>query len=306
MSTQTPHPHQPFVPTRPDGRPDRPGLATAIAIVDIVGGMGCLAIGAAMAIAGATSTESDAAQVAVVGGIFVVMGLLVLGSGIGLLLMAPWGRICQIVTSILGLCCIGPGTIVNALILAYMFQRKVVLTYSGRRVADMSEPEKHLLVPSTQSGGGGGGVGIVVAVVVGFFVMIMVVGMLAAIAIPNLLNAIQRGKQKRTMADMRTIATAIEAHGTDHNAFPTATSVDELIPALVPTYAQSLPTKDAWEHPFDVSTTGLTYTLRSAGKDERYEVDDPALYTRGATTSFADDLVFSNGEFVRYPEGSQH
>ena len=33
--------------------------------------------------------------------------------------------------------------------------------------------------------------------------------LIAAIAIPNLLNAIHRGRQKRSMADMRTIATAI-------------------------------------------------------------------------------------------------
>src|ERR1017187_4807090 len=38
--------------------------------------------------------------------------------------------------------------------------------------------------------------------------VIAIIGILAAIAIPNLLNALQRGKQKRTMADMRTLATA--------------------------------------------------------------------------------------------------
>ena len=42
-------------------------------------------------------------------------------------------------------------------------------------------------------------------------IVIAIIGILAAIAIPNLLNAVQRGKQKRTMSDMRALSTAIEA-----------------------------------------------------------------------------------------------
>ncbi|HMC21457.1 MAG TPA: prepilin-type N-terminal cleavage/methylation domain-containing protein, partial [Thermoanaerobaculia bacterium] len=42
-------------------------------------------------------------------------------------------------------------------------------------------------------------------------IVVAIIGILAAIAIPNLLTAMQRSKQKRTMADMRTIATAWEA-----------------------------------------------------------------------------------------------
>ena len=36
------------------------------------------------------------------------------------------------------------------------------------------------------------------------------IGIIAAIAIPNLLNAIDRGKQKRTMADMKALAVALD------------------------------------------------------------------------------------------------
>ena len=46
-------------------------------------------------------------------------------------------------------------------------------------------------------------------------VVIAIIGILAAIAVPNLLNAVQRGKQKRTMSDMRALATAIEAYAVD-------------------------------------------------------------------------------------------
>ena len=42
-------------------------------------------------------------------------------------------------------------------------------------------------------------------------IVVAIIGILAAIAIPNLLTAMQRSKQKRTMADMRSVATAWEA-----------------------------------------------------------------------------------------------
>jgi general secretion pathway protein G len=35
-------------------------------------------------------------------------------------------------------------------------------------------------------------------------IVVAIIGIIAAIAIPNLLNAIDRGKQKRSMADIRT------------------------------------------------------------------------------------------------------
>src|SRR6478735_2999285 len=53
-------------------------------------------------------------------------------------------------------------------------------------------------------------------------IVVAIIGILAAIAIPNLLTAMQRAKQKRTMADIRTIATAWEARATDMNNYGAA------------------------------------------------------------------------------------
>ena len=53
-------------------------------------------------------------------------------------------------------------------------------------------------------------------------IVIAIIGILAAIAIPNLLNAVQRGKQKRSMSDMRALATAVEAYAVDNNSYPAA------------------------------------------------------------------------------------
>ena len=48
-------------------------------------------------------------------------------------------------------------------------------------------------------------------------IVVAIIGILAAIAIPNLLTAMQRSRQKRSMADMRTNAQALEARATDVN-----------------------------------------------------------------------------------------
>ena len=76
-------------------------------------------------------------------------------------------------------------------------------------------------------------------------IVVAIIGILAAIAIPNLLTAMQRSRQKRTMADMRTIATGWEARATDVNGYaiagagltwPAATlDVTTLGPGLTPT-----------------------------------------------------------------------
>ena len=48
-------------------------------------------------------------------------------------------------------------------------------------------------------------------------IVVAIIGIIAAIAIPNLLNAINRGRQKRSMADIRTIGTAVEAYAVDNS-----------------------------------------------------------------------------------------
>src|SRR5882762_1185179 len=51
-------------------------------------------------------------------------------------------------------------------------------------------------------------------------IVVAIIGIIAAIAIPNLLNAIDRGKQKRSMADIRSLGTATESYAVDNNFYP--------------------------------------------------------------------------------------
>ena len=56
-------------------------------------------------------------------------------------------------------------------------------------------------------------------------VVLVVISVLTAIMIPNLLNAINRGKQKRSMADIRSIATAVETYAVDNHSYPVASDI---------------------------------------------------------------------------------
>ncbi|MDK2973364.1 MAG: type pilus assembly protein PilA, partial [Candidatus Sumerlaeota bacterium] len=52
-------------------------------------------------------------------------------------------------------------------------------------------------------------------------IVVAIIAILAAIAVPNFLEAQVRSKVSRTKADMRTTAVGIEAYWTDYNAGPT-------------------------------------------------------------------------------------
>ena len=51
-------------------------------------------------------------------------------------------------------------------------------------------------------------------------IVVAIIAILAAIAVPNFLEAQTRAKITRTIADMRTIATAMETYRVDHNWIP--------------------------------------------------------------------------------------
>ncbi|GAB4315746.1 MAG: hypothetical protein Kow0059_07950 [Candidatus Sumerlaeia bacterium] len=51
-------------------------------------------------------------------------------------------------------------------------------------------------------------------------IVVAIIAILAAIAVPNFLEAQVRSKVSRTKADMRSLATAIEAYAVDYNHYP--------------------------------------------------------------------------------------
>jgi general secretion pathway protein G len=147
-------------------------------------------------------------------------------------------------------------------------------------------------------------------------IVVAIIGILAAIAIPNLLTAMQRSRQKRTMADIRSVATAWEARATDMNtyalagltipAFAGAPTTSGLAAALSPTYIKSMPQNDAWGTPFDVGADDAAYVIASYGKDKSADEATGTSVQPRSTTKFDNDIIFSNGSFLVYPEGVQN
>ena len=132
-------------------------------------------------------------------------------------------------------------------------------------------------------------------------IVVAIIGIIAAIAIPNLLNAIDRGKQKRTMADLRSVGTAIESYSIDNNVYPVATAMSGLESFVEPVYIRTAPLTDGWTRTFQVASAIGEYTLCSGGKDG----GTCTANAGGAMGSFNDSIVFANGQFVQWPEGTQ-
>ena len=137
-------------------------------------------------------------------------------------------------------------------------------------------------------------------------IVVAIIGIIAAIAIPNLLNAIQRGKQKRTMGDMRTVATANESYSIDNNQYYSSVAADvvSIAPAMEPTYVKKIPSNDGWTNALKYIATVSEYTVQSYGKD-RTAGGGGTPAANGGTTNFNADILFSTGSFVQFPDGTQ-
>ena len=142
-------------------------------------------------------------------------------------------------------------------------------------------------------------------------IVVAIIGIIAAIAIPNLLNAIDRGKQKRTMADIRSVGTATEAYAVDVNFYPrgvsSLTPVDgtgatNLGKHITPVFIKDIPGQDGWggDIRYQSDTVGSEYTVISYGKDAKRSTT-----SAGKTLDFDCDIVYQVGGFTAWPEGIQ-
>ena len=135
-------------------------------------------------------------------------------------------------------------------------------------------------------------------------IVVAVIGIVSAIAMPVVVSAIQRARQSRTMADMRTIGGALVLYEQDYVDYPIETSpvsAEDLRLFLQP-YTGDFRATDGWSRPYWYVSDGHIYTLISyalAGNP------DPP-YTNGPTHRLEDDIVMSEGVFIQWPEGVQH
>ena len=147
-------------------------------------------------------------------------------------------------------------------------------------------------------------------------IVVAIIGIVVAISIVNMINAIERARQRRSMADMRSIATAVETYGADNNRFPPSAAFTLpsglALPSinigfagnyLAPTYIKVVPQVDGWNGSFLYSVTaeGMDFGIRSYGKD-RLPQETPSY---GPTTDFNADIIMVDGVFVQWPAGVQ-
>ena len=122
-------------------------------------------------------------------------------------------------------------------------------------------------------------------------IVVAIIGIIAAIAVPNLLAAIQRSKRSRTAADIRAIGTGLGSYLVDYNFFP-QTDADTMWTILKDEEYYSGSQKDGWNQPFIYTTSGGSiddYSIWSYGKDISQGYDDE---------EFDSDIRYFNGQFT--------
>jgi len=153
-------------------------------------------------------------------------------------------------------------------------------------------------------------------------IVVAIIGIIAALLIPNFLDALQKAKQKRTVADMRNTGTAMFSWLTDQlgaaaagqtgtvtlSSYGNSATAGAIASILVPQYLQSVPEKDGWKHDYvyylKTGTSVLDRNVMlifSSGRDTNAAA---ASYTVTAfdPTDYDQDLIWVNGGFVRWPQ----
>jgi type II secretion system protein G len=164
-------------------------------------------------------------------------------------------------------------------------------------------------------------------------IVVAIIGILAALLIPNALAAIQKAKQKGTMKDINSIATALTDYITDNGTSPASapdgpiTTGGQFYQDLSGFYLKVLPQNDQWGTPFEVWTgvevdgcygTGTTnsgaddFLVASYGRDRQrdavtfdYLEPTTAYFSITGMASFDNDLVNWSGSWIHAPKSAQ-
>jgi Tfp pilus assembly protein PilE len=130
---------------------------------------------------------------------------------------------------------------------------------------------------------------------------------IAAIAVPNYLTAMQKGKLKATLADMKALSMAIDAYIVDHKAAPAGNTLAEIKDKLAPKYIKEMPMKDAWGNDFQYThgeaAKKAEYAVGSGGRDGVFNGwEQTENYIVSDIHDFDKDLIIANGKFTYCPK----
>lgn len=115
----------------------------------------------------------------------------------------------------------------------------------------------------------------------------------------------------RTMADMRKIATAVDAYSLDHDgAYPRAADVASLA-TLLKDYVEDMPEKDVWgnAYAYVISSDAKHYRIVSSGSDGNFDWDSRRIAEKSSGIHYSDraedDLIYADGEFAQLPKAAK-
>lgn len=159
-------------------------------------------------------------------------------------------------------------------------------------------------------------------------VVVAIVGIIAALLIPNLLDSLQKAKQKRTVADIRDLGVAWFSWLTDQVSAAAAGSsqqsynFEQLTQTLTAEqlenmlfvspemfYIQTVPENDGWGRAYDFRWTGLNagetmVGIRSMGRDGQVgPTTNPYPIAPFIASNYDEDIVWTDGYFIRFPVG---
>ena len=162
-------------------------------------------------------------------------------------------------------------------------------------------------------------------------IVVAIIGIIAAILIPNLIDALQKAKQKRTMADMRNVGTAWLSwvtdvvsgaaagaaartwDGGDYVKIASADLYKTMHPSTTFFYLNELPGKDGWKNSYLYGYTGLPLSsqviaIGSGGRDgslaSAASLPDGVSTGPFTPTDYDQDIIWADGFYVRWPGGT--
>ena len=156
-------------------------------------------------------------------------------------------------------------------------------------------------------------------------IVVAILGILAALLIPNAITAIQKAKQKSTMKDLVVMSTAITDFVTDNGITPvqngTYTATAVFYTSLSPFYIKVLPLTDQWGTSFNAycgTDVDGNYGVSGAAGDDflvssygragilesfTFSITEPeaGMFVVSQADHFNRDLVMWNGSWIRAP-----
>lgn len=243
----------------------RPATISLLAVLQFIAATFWFLFGLLLLAAALFSPDADSTSVLVAGLLIWGLAALQLACGLGLWRLQSYGRTIQLILGWIGLLGFPVGTVISILILLYLFKPGIKLLFSGRPQTALTPDERSQVAALAHESH----VMIIITVLVVLVGGVVIVGMVAAIAIPGLLKARMSGNEAAAIATIRRMISAEVSYSTVNGGV-----YDK--PECLASPARCLPTYSgpAFLDPTDasvVSKGGYTFEFRPgepAGTDE--------------------------------------